>query len=85
MAKNLPKLILDTKPSQKIYQARLKRNLKEQKLIPGHIDEGAKGKLRTKHKLTAHTPLPPPSLWDMCDIPLAFLAAQQERRGKTNG
>ena len=46
-------------------------------------EEGAWGGLRTKCKLIQH-PLPP--RWDVCDIPQALLAAQQQRKGKkTNG
>ena len=48
----------------------------------GHIlglpDEGAKGKLRAKHKLTLPTSQPPPLPWDMCDILQALLAAQEQ-------
>lgn len=40
-------------------------------------DEGAEGKLRTKHKLT-----PPTPGWDLCDIPRVLLAALKLREGR---
>ena len=43
-----------------------------------NTDVGNKGKLRAKHKLT--TPLPP--VGGMCNSPRAFLAAQEQRKGK---
>ena len=43
-------------------------------------DEGAEGKLRTKHNLTPTPPAPP---WDLCDIPQALLAALKLREEKS--
>ena len=43
----------------------------------GH-DEGAEGRLRTKHKIT-----PPHTYsWGTCDIPQALQAAQGQRKGE---
>ena len=62
-----------------LLQKRKERLRKIRTSSQGHSNEGAKGKLRAKHKLTAPTPSPK---WDIGDIPQALQAALEQRKGE---